>query len=182
MENTCHGVIVKGIGGFYYARNDEGEVFTLRARGKFRKQHLTPLVGDRVTFTPGNGDEEGWIDELLPRDSELIRPAVANIKYIMLVAAPKPQPDLLLLDTLTVMAVKQGITPIFVVNKCDLDDGLYEDLKAQYADIGTPVMRVSAKTGEGIEELRALLREGICCFAGQSGVGKSTLVSAATGL
>jgi len=135
-----------------------------------------------VHFTPGTGDEHGWVDDILPRDSELIRPPVANIRHIVLVVAPQPAPDFLLIDTLIVMAVKQGIQPAMVVNKCDLDDGLFEQVKRDYAQLNIPVLKVSAHTGEGIAQLQDLLRGGICCFAGQSGVGKSTLLSAATGL
>ena len=176
------GVIVKGVGGLYYARDEHGEIHVLRAKGKFRKQRITPMVGDRINFTPGEGDEHGWVEEILPRDSELIRPPVANIRHIVLVMAPQPAPDFLLMDTLIVMAVKQGIQPAIVVNKCDLDEGLFEQVQQEYRGLNVPICNVSAKTGEGIEALRDLLRGGICCFAGQSGVGKSTLLSAATGL
>lgn len=176
------GVIVKGVGGLYYARDPEGETHVLRAKGKFRKQRVTPMVGDRVLFTPGSGDEHGWVEEILPRDSELIRPPVANIRHIVLVVAPQPAPDFVLIDTLIVMAVKQGIQPALVVNKCDLDPALFEQVQRDYAGLGAPVIQTSAQTGQGVEELRALIRGGICCFAGQSGVGKSTLLSAATGL
>ncbi len=176
------GVIVKGVGGLYYARDPEGQVHVLRAKGKFRKQRITPMVGDRVRFTPGTGDEHGWVDEILPRESELIRPPVANIRHIVLVLAPEPAPDFLLIDTLIVMAVKQGIQPAMVVNKCDLEDQLFDTVQRDYAQLNIPMLKVSAQTGEGIEDLQSLLRGGICCFAGQSGVGKSTLLSAATGL
>lgn len=176
------GVIVKGVGGLYYARDAEGTLHVLRAKGKFRKQRVTPMVGDRVRFTPGTGDEHGWVEDILPRDSELIRPPVANIRHIILVVAPEPAPDLLLVDTLMVMAVRQGIQPALVVNKCDLDGALFEQMKREYDGAGIPVLRASARSGEGLEALRQLLRRGICCFAGQSGVGKSTLLSAATGL
>lgn len=179
---TPAGVIVKGVGGLYYARDEKGEVHVLRAKGKFRKQRITPMVGDRVHFTPGTGDEHGWVEEILPRESELVRPPVANIRHIVLVLAPQPAPDYLLIDTLIVMAVKQGIQPAIVVNKCDLDEQLFEQVQRDYAGLGAPMLKVSAKTGEGMEALRELLKAGICCFAGQSGVGKSTLLSAATGL
>lgn len=179
---TPQGVIVKGVGGLYYARDSEGATHVLRAKGKFRRQRVTPLVGDRVRFTPGAGDEHGWVEEILPRDSELIRPPVANIRYIVLVLAPEPAPDLLLIDTLIVMAIRQGIRPVLAVNKCDLDPELFTQIEWEYAGLNAPLFQVSAKTGEGIEALRTLLRGGICCFAGQSGVGKSTLLSAATGL
>ena len=145
-------------------------------------QHHTPMVGDRVHFTPGSGDEHGWVDEILPRDSELVRPPVANIRHIVLVFAPQPAPDFLLIDTLIVMSLKQGIQPAIVVNKCDLDEGLFDQIAKDYAGLNVPVLKVSAKTGEGLEAFQALLKTGICCLAGQSGVGKSTLLSAATGL
>ena len=176
------GVIVKGVGGLYYARDKQGDIHVLRAKGKFRKQRITPMVGDRVHFTPGSGDEHGWVDEILPRDSELVRPPVANIRHIVLVFAPQPAPDFLLIDTLIVMSLKQGIQPAIVVNKCDLDEGLFDQIAKDYAGLNVPVLKVSAKTGEGLEAFQALLKTGICCLAGQSGVGKSTLLSAATGL
>ena len=181
-EHTQQGVIVKGVGGLYYARGEDGEVFVLRAKGKFRKQRLTPMVGDQIMFTPGTGDEHGWVEEILPRESELLRPPVANIRHVLLVIAPQPAPDYLLLDTLLILAYRQGIAPAIVVNKCDLDRTVYEEICQQYASLQIPLLAVSAQTGEGLEGLQALLRQGICCFAGQSGVGKSTLLSAATGL
>lgn len=182
QDSTPEGVIVKGIGGFYYARDARGQTYVLRARGKFRKQRLTPMVGDTIHFTPGVGEEEGWIEEILPRKSQLIRPPVANIRYIVLVVAPQPAPDFLLVDTLLVMAIRQGIQPALVVNKCDLDPNLVAAVQREYASLDMPVMGVSAQNGTGLEPLQSLLREGICCLAGQSGVGKSTLLSAATGL
>lgn len=179
---THEGVIIKGVGGLYYARESQGQVHVLRAKGKFRKQRITPMVGDRVLFTPGTGDEHGWVEDILPRESELIRPPVANIRHIVLVVAPEPAPDLMLVDTLMVMAFRQGIQPALVVNKCDLDETLFDAVRRDYAQLSIPMLKVSAHTGEGLEDLRQLLRSGICCFAGQSGVGKSTLLSAATGL
>lgn len=181
-QSALEGVIVKGIGGLYYAREANGTINVLRAKGKFRKQRVTPMVGDRIRFIPATGDEHGWVDQIMPRDSELIRPAVANIRYVLLVIAPQPEPDYLLIDTLLVMADRQGIKPALIVNKCDLDGEVFETVAREYAALGAPVLRVSAKTGEGMEALRGLLKQGICCFAGQSGVGKSSLLSAATGL
>ena len=182
-ETVAHeGVIIKGVGGLYYARESQGQVHVLRAKGKFRKQRITPMVGDRVLFTPGTGDEHGWVEDILPRESELIRPPVANIRHIVLVVAPEPAPDLMLVDTLMLMAFRQGIQPALVVNKCDLDETLFDAVRRDYAQLSIPMLKVSAHTGEGLDDLRQLLRSGICCFAGQSGVGKSTLLSAATGL
>ncbi|MEG0742455.1 MAG: ribosome small subunit-dependent GTPase A [Clostridia bacterium] len=179
---AMEGVIVKGVGGLYYARDKDGAVSVLRAKGKFRKQHITPMVGDQVLYTAGANDEHGWVDEILPRSSVLVRPPVANIRTVMIVLAPEPAPDYLLIDTLLAMASEQGISPVLVVNKCDLDESLFVRMQSEYSLLGAPVLAVSARTGQGVEELRALLKRGICCFAGQSGVGKSTLLGAATGL
>lgn len=182
MTETLEGVIVKGVGGLYYARGDNGAVHVLRAKGKFRRQHMTPMVGDHILLTPDHGDEHGWVEDILPRESEMIRPPVANIRTILLVIAPEPTPDFLLVDTLLAMVFKQNVRPVLVVNKCDLAESLYQTVCREYGALHIPMLKVSAKTGTGMDELRAVLRDGICCFAGQSGVGKSTLLSAATGL
>ena len=82
---SAEGVIVKGVGGLYYARGEDGGTHVLRARGIFRRRHITPMVGDRVRFTPGQGEEHGWVEEILPRESQLVRPPVANIDRIVVV-------------------------------------------------------------------------------------------------
>ena len=92
------GVIVKGVGGLYYARDQASVVHVLRAKGSFRKRHITPLVGDAIRFSPGAEDDQGWIEEVLPRINELVRPPVANIRNLMLVLSPEPEPDFLLLE------------------------------------------------------------------------------------
>lgn len=181
-ENKQQGVIVKGIGGFYYILGKDQEIYTLRAKGAFRKQGITPLIGDRVTFTPGEGEEEGWIDEILERSNSLIRPPVSNISYLLIVIAPKPKPDLLLVDTLLIEARKQDIQPALILNKSDLNMPLCEQIAQEYANAAIPVLITSVKQNENLHELDVLIQQGICCFAGQSGVGKSSLVSAITGL
>ena len=178
---SAEGVIVKGVGGLYYARGEDGGTHVLRARGIFRRRHITPMVGDRVRFTPGQGEEHGWVEEILPRESQLVRPPVANVRYLVIVLAPAPAPDYLLIDTLIAMALRQGIRPALVVNKCDLDGGTYEAVRSDYAGLGAPLLAVSALSGQGMDGLRSLLASGVCCLAGQS-VGKSTLLCAATGL
>lgn len=183
MTAPCReGVIVRGLGGLYYARDAEGAVWVLRAKGTFRKQHITPLVGDRIRFAPPSGEEHGWIEQVLPRDNQLLRPPVANIGHLVFVLAPEPAPDYLLLDAMLVLARMQGIPSLIVVNKRELDEALGETIRAEYAQAGAPILEVSASRGDGLAELAEVLREGVCCFAGQSGVGKSTLLSAVTGL
>ncbi|MBQ8537096.1 MAG: ribosome small subunit-dependent GTPase A [Clostridia bacterium] len=176
------GVIIKGMGGLYTARDAQGETYVLRCKGKFRRMHMAPLVGDRIVFTPGAGDQHGWLDEILPRISESLRPPVANVELMMLVMAPAPAPDLLLIDRLMIRARRQQIQPIIVLNKCDLDEtGLAEEIAQQYADAQTPFFKVSAREGIGLEALKKAMAGKLTCFAGQSGVGKSTLLNALFG-
>lgn len=176
------GILVRGIGSFYTAVTQEGEAFTLRAKKKFRHQRLTPMVGDRVRFTPGRGEEEGWVEEILPRRSAFVRPPVANVETLLVTVAPVPQPDLLLVDRLLVECRRQGIRSLLVVNKCDLDGALAEQLRREYRDAEAEVVPVSAAAGEGLEALKAAVGSELCCLAGQSGVGKSTLLGALTGM
>ena len=182
MTGERFGVIVKGVGGLYYAKDEQDTVSILHAKGIFRRKHITPVVGDKIRFTPGNGEEQGWIDEVMPRINELIRPPVANIGHLIYVLAPEPEPDMMLLDTMLVMAREQQISPVIVLNKCELMPTLGDELRREYAFADVPVLDVSAKCGIGLPALEAVLRDGICCFAGQSGVGKSSLVNAVTGL
>ena len=177
-----NGVIVKGVGGLYYARDEAGIVHVLRAKGSFRRRHLVPIVGDRIHLLPGEGDEDGWIEDILPRDNEMLRPPVANIRYLVLVFAPEPEPDFMLLDTLLVRAREQRIDPLLVINKCELDATLAARIRKEYAFAEVPVLEVSVHRGDGLPALAGALRDGICCFAGQSGVGKSSLINAVTGL
>ena len=176
------GIILKGIGGFYYAQTEDGVIHTLRAKGIFRKRGTPPMIGDHILLSPNVGDEHGWIEEILPRKNQLIRPPVVNIAHIMIVIAPAPAPDYLLVDTLLIMAIQQGIEPVIVVNKCDINKTVIDDVNREYTPLKIPILAVSATTGEGIEELSKLMKKGIVCFAGQSGVGKSTLLSMITGL
>ena len=179
------GIIICGRGGFYTVRDEAGEEFTLRAKKKFRRQGISPLVGDRVLFTPGEGeDEDGWGEEILPRQSQCLRPPVANVTLLCIVAAHSPAPDWLLVDKLLIFAGKQAIRPLLMINKVDMD-GAAETVrlaKQMYAGAEMDVLGVSARTGEGLDAVKASLSGQICCFSGQSGVGKSTLLNAAFGL
>ncbi len=177
------GSILRGIGSFYTVLADEdAQEYTLRAQKKLRHQKLTPMVGDRVRFTPGEGDDDGWIEEILPRKSELIRPSVANADMLMLVVASVPQPDMLLVDKLILRAERGGMTPAICVNKVDLGEELAQRIAAEYAGTELRVFSVSARTGEGIDALREAMRGKVTCLAGQSAVGKSSLLNALFGL
>lgn len=177
------GSILRGIGSFYTVLADEdAQEYTLRAQKKLRHQKLTPMVGDRVRFTPGEGDDDGWIEEILPRKSELIRPSVANADMLMLVVASVPQPDMLLVDKLILRAERGGMTPAICVNKVDLGEELAQRIATEYAGTELRVFSVSARTGEGIGALREAMRGKVTCLAGQSAVGKSSLLNALFGL
>ena len=177
------GSILRGIGSFYTVLCDEdGREYTLRAQKKLRHQHLTPMVGDRVRFTPGQGEEDGWLEEILPRKSMLVRPSVANVDMLMLVVASVPAPDLLLCDKLILRATQGNMTPAICVNKIDLGDALARQIAAEYAGTQLRVFSVSAHTGEGVGALREAMRGRVTCLAGQSAVGKSSLLNALFGL
>lgn len=177
------GVLTRGYGGFYVISDEMGEEHTLRCKKKFRRMKLSPLVGDEVKFIPGSGEEEGWLEEILPRRTECVRPPVANVTLLLVVVCPSPEPDWLLVDRLLVGAKKQGMRTAIIVSKGDLDSELAERAARAYAKAECPVLSVSSVTGDGLEKVRELMRrENLCCLAGQSGVGKSTLLNALLGL
>jgi ribosome biogenesis GTPase len=175
------GRIIKGVGGLYTVMDDTGGVYVLRCKGKFRKLRMTPLVGDRVAFTPGRGEAHGWLEEIEPRSTVCSRPPVANAEILAVMVAPLPKPDMLMADKLFLAALRQGMTPVMVFNKVDLDDGYYEELTRDYQDTGIAMYPVCALTGRGIPQLREALKGRVTCLAGQSGVGKSTFINRALG-
>lgn len=175
--------ILQGIGGFYYALDADGAVYQVRAQRKLRRDRAKPKVGDRVEITPGEGEEDGWIHGILPRKNELVRPPVANIDVVVIVAAAAaPLPDLTMVDRLMLNARRGHIGVKLVISKCDLDEGLAAAILEQYRGADCEPVRVSAKTGEGVNALREALSGKVCALAGQSGAGKSTLINALYGL
>ncbi len=176
------GTLIRGLGGFYTAMDPDGNEFTLRCKKKFRHEHITPMVGDEVLFSPGEGEEHGWLEEILPRKSECLRPPVANAERLIIVTAPFPEPDLLLVDKMLVRAMRQKMDAVLAVNKCEMDPSLAERLKREYAEADVEVCEVSALKGIGLETLKDRMRGRVCCMTGQSGVGKSTLLNALMGL
>ena len=168
------GRIRKALSGFYYV--DTGsEVLTCRARGKFRKEGISPLVGDRVTVRElGNG--EGFVESILPRKNAFERPAVANIDQLIMIGANvNPITDPFLIDRVVAIAENAGCEPVVCLNKCDLDPA--EHLYDIYRSIGFRVLRTSAATGLGLDALRDALRGKTSAFTGNSGVGKSSLLN-----
>ena len=171
------GIILKALSGFYYVYDGTGDLVTCRARGKFRHQKITPLVGDRVRFTRLSGGE-GALDEIFPRKNQFQRPAVANIdQLVIVVSGAIPITDPFLIDRVAAIAdSKEGCESLICINKCDLDaaDLLYQI----YTAAGFHTLRVSAETGEGIQELSAAIVGKVSAFTGNSGVGKSSILNA----
>lgn len=172
------GRIVKGVGGFYDVLSG-GAVYNCRARGKFRREGLTPAVGDNVEFTAGTGDVLGSVDRILPRRNALKRPAVANVDTLVLVtAASDPEPDLLMLDKLLMAARSLEVELLLVINKCDLaGQAVLDSISRQYAGAVSAVIHMSAKSGLGREVFLQRLQHRCSCLAGQSGVGKSSILN-----
>lgn len=172
------GKIYKGIGGFYYVKTGDAGVVECRARGRFRKEHIIPMIGDDVEIEVKNG--KGYVCEIYPRRSKLIRPAVANIDMVVVVAAAKsPDPNTAVIDKMLVNAEINGIEPVVCINKSDLANAA--ELAELYTRVGYRTAAVSAETGEGLAELRELIRGKTAAFAGVSGVGKSSLLTLITG-
>ncbi|RUS46479.1 ribosome small subunit-dependent GTPase A [Cohnella sp. AR92] len=181
------GIIYKALSGYYYVESEDGQSVQCRARGIFKKRGQSPLVGDRVVFSDTENGE-GAIEELLPRASELIRPPVSNVDQAVLVfSVIRPELNLQLLDKFLVHIEHTGLDTLIVFTKLDAmeasedSERIRADVEAArslYESIGYDTMLVSSKQGEGIEPLRAKLAGRVSVFAGQSGVGKSSLVNA----
>ena len=169
------GTIVKSLSGFYYV-SDGDRVVTCRARGRFRRDGTSPLVGDRVTVEL-DGSGSGSVKEILPRRNRFIRPAVANIDLLVMVAAAvNPVTDPFLVDRVSAMAAFHDCDFLLCLNKTDLDAG--NELFEIYSASGMDVVRTSAETNEGIEEVKRRLTGRISAFTGNSGVGKTSLLNA----
>lgn len=182
------GIIVKALSGYYYVQGEQGgEPVQCRGRGIFKKRGESPLVGDRVVYgETENG--EGTVDEILPRSSELVRPPVANADLAVLAfSVVRPELSFGLLDKFLVHIEHAGLDAVIVLTKLDrIPEGeegerIRRDVaaaEALYSSIGYRVLKTSAHLGEGLDELRAELAGHINVLAGQSGVGKSSLVNA----
>ena len=175
-----NGKIIKGIGGFYYVDTENG-LYECRARGIFRKNKITPLVGDRVSISVVDEEnKKGVVEEIEERDTELVRPPIANVDKALIVFAIKnPAPNLSLLDRFIVLAEKENLEIVIVFTKVDLDtDGeLLGELKDIYEVSGYKVISVSNKLKLNIDKIKEELKENTVVFAGPSGVGKSSLLN-----
>ena len=169
------GRIEKALSGFYYV-NTGSEVLQCRARGKFRKEGMSPLVGDWVEIQE-LGSGEGVVQAIEPRRNQFQRPAAANVDQLVIIAsAAIPVTDPYLIDRISAIAVLKGCQVLVVLNKCDLDSA--DELYGIYSASAIPVLRVSAVTGEGLTALYQALRGKLSVLTGNSGVGKSSLLNA----
>jgi len=171
---NAKGRIIKGIGGFYYVDTANG-IVECRARGKFRKMGIKPMVGDLAELTLQD-EKHGYLQEILPRKNFLIRPPISNLDALVIVAScAPPVTDMFLIDRVSAIATLMGIEVIIAINKTDQNTG--DEVFEIYSKVGFPTIRVSGKTGEGIEELMSHLKGKLSAFTGNSGVGKSTLLN-----
>ena len=169
------GIICSAIGGFYEIKNGES-LYTCKAKGLFRHKGLIPLPGDKVVFETQK-DGYARIEKVLERRNTIKRPAVANIDTLFIVlSAQLPEPDFLLADKLILEAVKNNIEPILIINKIDSADiALLEKIDTQYKCFS--LLQVSTYVNKGIDLVKKRINNHICCFAGQSGVGKSSIIN-----
>ena len=173
MAEQRSGRIVKALSGFYYVESD-GKTVECRARGIFRKEHVTPLVGDYVTFTVERG--KGTVETIQPRKNSFLRPAVSNLDALVVLASgANPVTDPFLIDRVCAIAGDRGVPVLLCVNKIDL--AAAGRLIAIYRHAGFAVFPTSAETGEGIEALHAAIRGKTVAFTGNSGVGKSSVLN-----
>ncbi len=174
MAERRTGRIVRSLSGFYDVQTPQGLV-TCRGRGSLRKGHDSPLTGDMVEITVEQG--KGMVEKILPRRNRFVRPAVANVDALVVFAANvNPVTEPFLIDRVAAIAGDQEVPVYICVNKCDLDPAV--DLVRIYRQAGFPVIRASAASGEGVEELRSLLAGKLTAFTGNTGVGKSSMLNA----
>ena len=173
------GRIIKGIGGFYYVDTDNG-LYECRARGIFRKNKITPLVGDFVKISVVDEEnKKGVVEEIAERETELVRPPIANVNKALIVFAVKnPTPHLSLLDRFIVLAERENLEIVIILTKIDLDDdNTFEKIKNIYEPCGYKVIGVSNLEKKNIGKVKEELKDNTVVFAGPSGVGKSSLLN-----
>ncbi len=174
MSSTTDGLILKGIGGFYYVKTAES-ILECRAKGIFRRKRQTPLAGDRVRVELGE-DGSATVSEIFERINVFLRPALANVtRHFIVVSACDPKPNLPVLDELCAMSESNGVTPIFLLTKTDLEDA--GEFARIYRAAGFEVIDVMANEGAALERIRQLAADELSVFSGNSGVGKSTLLN-----
>ena len=176
------GIIIGNISNTYKIKT-ENQIYEAYARGKFKNEEKTPLVGDKVEIQiTDESSNSAIIEQILPRKNEIKRPKMANIEQIIFIVSTKnPKPDLLMLDKQLAYVEKLRIEPIIIINKIDLQD-TYKEIQELYGNIGYKTIVTSAKQGLGIDDVREILKNKISVFSGNSGVGKSSIINAIFGI
>ena len=171
------GIIIGNISNTYKIETKEG-LYEAYARGRFKNEEITPLVGDRVEIQITDQEKKlAIIEKIEPRKNEIKRPKIANIDQIVFIISTKnPKPDLLMLDKQLAYAEKMGIDSIIVINKIDLQD-TYREIEELYKKAGYNIIITSAQQGQGIDKLKKQLKNKISVFSGNSGVGKSSIIN-----
>lgn len=180
-EYMAEGRIIKALSGFYYVKT-ENNIYACKGRGVFRKRKITPLVGDFVLFDK-TSHGEGYITEIKPRTSELSRPPIANINQAIIVSsANKPSFSALLLDRFLVLIESKDIQPIIFINKMDLTSTeevkQIESYQADYEALGYSVELITSKEASDLSSVEHYFTDKVTVIAGQSGVGKSSILNA----
>lgn len=177
--NRLTGKIIKGVGGLYQVFVDGAGEIPCSAKGILRYHHVRPLIGDNVTLSLPEGAREGSLLSVIQRKNELIRPAVANVDQAMVVFAAKdPQPHWNLLDRFLIQMKKEQVPVVICMNKADkVSDEERKNIQKIYEGSGCKLVFSQAKTGEGMDEIRCLLKGKTTVLAGPSGVGKSTILN-----
>lgn len=173
------GLIIENISNLYKVKSREN-VYITTARGKFKKDEISPVVGDLVELAEIDDiKQEAVIDNILPRKNYVKRPKVSNITQLVFVLSSKhPKPDLLMLDKQLAFAEFLNIKSVIVLNKIDLDEKTeFKQIKQIYENVGYKVIETQANAGSGVKELIKLMKNNINVFSGNSGVGKSTLIN-----
>ena len=168
------GRITKGVGGLYTV-HDGNSFYECKARGVFRKNAITPLVGDIVSFESDNADKY-VITEITERKNSLVRPAVANIDTLFIVvSSTDPVPNTFIIDKTIAIAEFKNIEPILIITKTDLAE--FSKILETYNMVGIKIIVTNIENDDGIDDIKSLMLEKACSFTGNSGVGKSTLLN-----
>lgn len=174
MGDIRNGIILKGIGGFYYVLSQD-RVFECKASGRLRKREYSPVAGDMVQLELT--EDKGFILEILPRKNYFVRPPIANIDKLFIAATEAPpKTDTYLIDKMCVIAMYQNVEPIIVITKNDVEES--SNLKRIYESCGIKVVTTSAETKLGCDDIRSLAKNSVSVFSGNSGVGKSSILNA----
>ncbi len=180
MSNLFEGKVIKGVGGVFTVLTEKGERAECKARKKTRYRGSEVLVGDNVAIADENGSFV--IEKVEERRNSLVRPRVANVDKAFIVLTVKPAADLLLADKIIVNCIKENVLPYIVVNKCDItNEEFIDEIREDYGAVAEKIIVASAEEKVGMDEIRSEIKASVCCFVGQSAVGKTSIMNVITG-